>query len=179
ACISSFGKPVGINKETIARSQSKTVRGKLRGRKHAKRDSSGFQGIGSVFVKMQDGKMPGVDKLDSSIVRSAANHKRCELSRECAFKEYSVGCLHHAGEGKISISEASGCCIEMTHEHGGGNALTGNIPAQKEKIAICCKVIAIVAAHNSCRLIVVDEFPAFCDGVFRWKQPSLNPGGQS
>src|SRR5215472_7182807 len=66
----------------------------------------------------------------------------------------------------------------MTHEHGGSNTLAGNISAQKEKIPIRGEVIAIVAAHHPCRLIVVGELPSCCEGVLRGKQPPLNSGGQ-
>src|SRR5215510_1318191 len=120
-------------------------------------------------MNMQYWKVPCVDKLDCAVVRGAAHDEGCELSGQRTFQEYSVGCLHHAAEGKVRISEAAECCVQMTHEHGGGDALPGNISAQKEEIAICCKVIAVIAAHYSCRLIVVGEFPALREGMLRWK----------
>ena len=129
-------------------------------------------------MDVKHGKVARADKLHQTIMGSSSHDESCELSRESALAENTVGIFHHAIERETGFGEAAERCMKVAHEHRRGNTLAGNIPEHKEEAAVCFEKIAVIAADHAGRLIVVAHVPAiWCQAGFRQKC-SLDACGQ-
>src|SRR5437867_3311274 len=103
--------------------------------------------------------MPCAHQLHASVLRSSSNDKRCKLTGKRAFQKKPIGCFDDTAEGQIAVCQTAERRVQMTHEHGSGNAFSGDISAQEQEVTIGAEVVAVVAANHPCGLIVVADLP--------------------
>ncbi len=111
-------------------------------------------------AEMQKRYVSRADEFDGTVLRCAADHEGGELARHGALRKDAVGGFHHAIERKVGVGETAERGVEMAHEHGRGDALAGNISEQEQQAAVGFEEIAIVAAHQAGRRVVVANLPS-------------------
>jgi hypothetical protein len=129
-------------------------------------------------MKMENREMAGTDELHRAIGGGAPDDEGGELPGECAFAEDAAGVFDHAIEGEARFGEGAKGGVEMAHEHGSGDAFTGNIAKQEEQAAAGLKEVAIIAADHARGLIVVVDLPAGGGEIGFGQEGALNAGGQ-
>src|ERR1700747_1935576 len=71
--------------------------------------------------------------------------------------------------------------MQLCHQHGRSHALSGNVPDPQDHLTAAIfgeNQVAIVAADQPCRLIVVVNVPTIDSRKLLWEQSMLNLGGE-
>ena len=99
--------------------------------------------------------MSGTDQLEYSIPSCAAHNQGCKMAAMGALGKDSIGQFDHLVERSIRGCEAPKRSMKMTHEQRSGQSFPGDIPKQKEQTAVAFDDVAVIAADDSGRRIVI------------------------
>src|SRR5208337_377463 len=71
----------------------------------------------------------------------------------------TVGEFHQLLQWQVLAYQTAKCRVQMAHQHGCRDALSRDIAKQKQKGSIGLDQVAVIAADQTCRLVVVSRLP--------------------
>jgi len=173
-----LGQAVGVEKEALALPQREALNRETRITKHAQWHTGCREWRHAVCAQMQDGRMPGTDKLDGAVAGGTPDDERGIVTSQCALAEDAIGGLDHALKREIRAGEAAKGSVQMAHEHGSRHTFAGNVAEEKEQAGWGCNEVAVVATDRARRLVVVADVPSGSSNILSRKQRALDISGQ-
>jgi hypothetical protein len=121
----------------------------------------------------------GVANLDlARRVRASADERRV-VGRERALAEDAAGAFDEPDERQPQRHERAEHGVELRHQERGGDALAGHVAEHEVELAVLTlQNVAVVAADDRRRLVVVGDVPAVVARLAARQKPRLDARGQ-
>ncbi len=108
---------------------------------------------------MQQRKVSRAHVFNPAIRPRAPHHQRGVLPRGGAVAKEPVGQFHQSLQRELLACQAAKRRVQMAHQHGRRYAFSSDIPEQKQERPIGFDQVAVIAADQSCRLVMVARLP--------------------